>query len=297
MTATSLLLQANTPSSTSKNVIEMRGIGTRFGDHVVHENLDLDVKAGEIFAIVGGSGSGKSSLLREMIMLNQANAGTIKILDKELKGIAEEDALDLRQRCGVMFQHGGLFGTLSIHDNIALPLLENTDLEQAVIDELAAWKLQMVGLRPETGAQFPSQLSGGMLKRASMARAIALDPELLFLDEPTAGLDPNSASGIDRLIHTLHDLFNTTIVIITHDLDLLWQVTDRVAVLGDGHVIAVGSMKELATMQDPAVRSYFDGTRARAAQTQSETSLTSIAPTTLSKAQLKAPLHVESLKE
>jgi phospholipid/cholesterol/gamma-HCH transport system ATP-binding protein len=157
-------------------------------------------------------------------------------------------------------------------------------LEQVVIDELAAWKLQMVGLKPETGAQFPSQLSGGMLKRASMARAIALDPELLFLDEPTAGLDPNSASGIDRLIHTLHDLFNTTIVIITHDLDLLWQVTDRVAVLGEGHVIAVGSMKELATMQDPAVRSYFDGTRARAAQTQSETS------TTVSKTQLKATI-------
>jgi phospholipid/cholesterol/gamma-HCH transport system ATP-binding protein len=294
MTASSLLLQANTSSSTSKNVIEMRGISTRFGDHVVHENLDLDVRVGEIFAIVGGSGSGKSSLLREMIMLNQANAGTINILDKELKGITEKDAFDLRQRCGVMFQHGGLFGTLSIHENIALPLLENTDLEQAVIDELAAWKLQMVGLKPETGAQFPSQLSGGMLKRASMARAIALDPELLFLDEPTAGLDPNSASGIDRLIHTLHDLFNTTIVIITHDLDLLWQVTDRVAVLGDGHVIAVGSMKELATMQDPAVRSYFDGTRARAAQTQSKTSKTS---TTLSKAQLSPRFQTETLKE
>lgn len=294
MTATSLPLQANTPSSASKNVIEMRGISTRFGDHVVHENLDLDVKVGEIFAIVGGSGSGKSSLLREMIMLNQANAGTIKILDKEIKDITDADALDLRQRCGVMFQHGGLFGTLSIHDNIALPLSENTDLEPAVIDQLAAWKLQMVGLKPETGVQFPSQLSGGMLKRASMARAIALDPELLFLDEPTAGLDPNSASGIDRLIHTLHDLFNTTIVIITHDLDLLWQVTDRVAVLGEGHVIAVGSMKELATMQEPAVRSYFDGTRARAAQVQSKISTTSAAP---SKAQSKTPLQTETLKE
>ena len=294
MTRTSLLLQESTPISTTKNVIEMRGISTRFGDHVVHENLDLDVRAGEIFAIVGGSGSGKSSLLREMIMLNQANAGTIKILDKELKGITEEDALHLRQRCGVMFQHGGLFGTLSIHDNIALPLLENTDLEQAVIDELAAWKLQMVGLKPGTGLQFPSQLSGGMLKRASMARAIALDPELLFLDEPTAGLDPNSASGIDRLIHTLHDLFNTTIVIITHDLDLLWQVTDRVAVLGDGHVIAVGSMKELATMQDPAVRSYFDGTRARAAQVQSKASTTSV---TQSKVQSKTLVRPETLKE
>lgn len=294
MTATSLPLQANTPSSASKNVIEMRGISTRFGDHVVHENLDLDVKVGEIFAIVGGSGSGKSSLLREMIMLNQANAGTIKILDKEIKDITDADALDLRQRCGVMFQHGGLFGTLSIHDNIALPLSENTDLEPSIIDELAAWKLQMVGLKPETGVQFPSQLSGGMLKRASMARAIALDPELLFLDEPTAGLDPNSASGIDRLIHTLHDLFNTTIVIITHDLDLLWQVTDRVAVLGEGHVIAVGSMKELATMQEPAVRSYFDGTRARAAQVQSKTSTTAVTP---SKAQSKTPLQAETLKE
>lgn len=274
MSPSSPQLSTRPPTSERKNAIEMRSISTRFGDHVVHDNLDLDVKAGEIFAIVGGSGSGKSSLLREMIMLNQANAGSINILGKDLKDITPADALDLRQRCGVMFQHGGLFGTLNIRDNIALPLQENTDLKPELIAQIGAWKLQMVGLKVETGEQFPSELSGGMLKRASMARAIALDPELLFLDEPTAGLDPTSASGIDHLIRTLHDLFNTTIVIITHDLDLLWQVTDRVAVLGEGRVLALGSMQELADMPDPAVRAYFDGTRARAAQTQAQTQLT-----------------------
>jgi len=169
---------------------------------------------------------------------------------------------------GVMFQHGGLFGSLTVHENVGLPLREHTGLRGALIDEIAAWKLSMTGLKPEAGAQYPSELSGGMMKRASLARALALDPELLFLDEPTAGLDPDSASGVDQLVRKLRDLFGLTIVMITHDLDLLWQVADRVAVLAEGRVQAVGSMSELSHMVNPAIRKFFDGPRGRAAQEQ-----------------------------
>lgn len=257
-------------SDESKNVIEMRQVCTRFGDHVVHENLDLEVQRGEIFAIVGGSGSGKSTLLREMIMLHRPDSGSIKILNTDISVLSAEQEINLRQRWGVMFQHGGLFGTLNVRDNIALPLQEHTDLDATLINEVAAWKLTLSGLAPETGLQFPTELSGGMLKRASMARALALDPELLFLDEPTAGLDPSGAAGIDALVRTLHDLYQSTIVIITHDLDFLWQVTDRVAVLGEGKVIGVGSMTELSTMDHPIIREYFDGSRGRAARTQTQ---------------------------
>ncbi len=254
----------------NKNVIEMRQVCTRFGDHMVHDNLDLEVQRGEIFAIVGGSGSGKSTLLREMIMLHRPDSGAIKILDADIGALNAEDEISLRRRWGVMFQHGGLFGTLNIRDNIALPLHEHTQLDETLINEVAAWKLALSGLEPETGLQFPAELSGGMLKRASMARALALDPELLFLDEPTAGLDPSGASGIDTLVRSLHDLYLSTIVIITHDLDFLWQVTDRVAVLGEGKVIGLGTMNELSKMDHPIIREYFDSPRARAAHEQAQ---------------------------
>lgn len=258
------------PDDKVQNVIEMRKVCTRFGDHVVHDNLDLEVRRGEIFAIVGGSGSGKSTLLREMIMLHRPDSGSIKILDTDIAALSAEEEINLRQRWGVMFQHGGLFGTLNVRDNIALPLHEHTDLDATLINEVAAWKLTLSGLAPETGLQFPTELSGGMLKRASMARALALDPELLFLDEPTAGLDPSGAAGIDALVRTLHELYQSTIVIITHDLDFLWQVTDRVAVLGEGKVIGIGSMTELSTMDHPIIREYFDGPRGRAAHEQAQ---------------------------
>ena len=250
------------------NVIEMRGIGTRFGEHVVHEGLDLDIRRAEIFALVGGSGSGKSTLLREMILLHRPDAGTIRVLGTELGTLDEADALALRQRWGVMFQQGGLFGSLTVCENIGLPLREHTGLADALIDEIATWKLTMAGLKPEVGAQYPAELSGGMLKRAALARALALDPELLFLDEPTAGLDPDSAAGVDELVLKLRQLFGLTIVMITHDLDLLWQVADRVAVLADGKVTAIGSMEELSKIDKPAVRQYFEGARGRAAEQQ-----------------------------
>ncbi len=251
-------------------VIEISKVSTRFGDHVVHSDIDLEVRRAEIFALIGGSGSGKSTLLREMILLHSPDAGSIKVLGADLQKIDDEESKALRQRWGVMFQHGGLFGSLTIKENIGLPLREHTDLDDALIDEIAAWKLAMTGLDAEVGAQYPSELSGGMMKRASLARAMALDPELLFLDEPTAGLDPESAGEVDQLVRKLRDLFGLTIVMITHDLDLLWQVADRVAVLADGKVQGIGSMAELAQMDHPAIRKFFDGPRGRAAQENEE---------------------------
>ena len=249
-----------------ETVIELRGVSTRFGNHVVHDGLDLEVRRAEIFALVGGSGSGKSTLLREMILLHRPDAGDIRVLGIELKDIGDDAARALRKRWGVMFQHGGLFGALTVKENIGLPLREHTDLDDAQIDAIADTKLALAGLAPEVGAQYPSELSGGMMKRASLARALALDPELLFLDEPTAGLDPISAGGVDELVRKLRDQFGLTIVMITHDLDLLWQVADRVAVLGHGKVQGVGSMVELSRLANADIQPYFDGPRARAAQ-------------------------------
>jgi len=256
----------NTTRSTA--VIEVNKVSTRFGEHVVHSGIDLDVRKGEIFALIGGSGSGKSTLLREMILLQRPDSGAIRILDVDLDNLADKDALALRQRWGVMFQHGGLFGSLTVKENIGLPLREHTQLDGVLIDEIADLKLAMTGLKPEVGAQFPSELSGGMLKRASLARAMALDPELLFLDEPTAGLDPESAGEVDELVLKLRDLFGLTIVMITHDLDLLWQVADRVAVLAKGKVQAIGSMTELSEMDNQEIHKFFEGARGRAAQEQ-----------------------------
>jgi len=249
-------------------VISMKGVSTRFGEQVVHDQINLEIRRAEVFALIGGSGSGKSTLLREMIMLQQPNAGSISVLGVDLARISDEAALALRRRWGVLFQHGGLFGSLTVSENIGLPLREHSRLASPLIDELAAAKIAMVGLKPNVGAQFPSELSGGMLKRASLARALALDPELLFLDEPTAGLDPLSADGVDELVLQLRDLLGLTVVMITHDLDLLWQVADRVAVLAAGKVQGIGSMRELSEMDNPAIRQFFDGPRGRSAAQQ-----------------------------
>jgi phospholipid/cholesterol/gamma-HCH transport system ATP-binding protein len=253
---------------TNEVVIEISKVSTHFGDHVVHSDINFKVHRDEIFALIGGSGSGKSTLLREMILLHRPDSGSIRVLDTELQQIGDDAALALRQRWGVMFQHGGLFGSLTVIENIGLPLREHTGLDDGLIDEIAAWKLAMTGLAPAVGAQYPSELSGGMMKRASLARALALDPELLFLDEPTAGLDPDSAAGVDELVIKLRDLFGLTIVMITHDLDLLWQVADQVAVLAGGKVKGIGSMSELSHVDHPAIRQFFDGPRGRAAQEQ-----------------------------
>ncbi len=257
-------------SQADQVVIEVAKVSTRFGAHVVHTEIDLEVRRAEIFALIGGSGSGKSTLLREIILLQRPTSGSIRVLGTDLQTLDDDDALSLRQRWGVMFQHGGLFGSLTVAENIGLPLREHTDLGDARIDEIAMAKLALTGLEPAVGAQYPSALSGGMMKRASLARALALDPELLFLDEPTAGLDPVSAEGVDDLVRRLRDQFGLTVFMITHDLDLLWQVTDRVAVLADGKMQGAGSMAELSHSDNPAIRQFFDGPRGRAAQQQSQ---------------------------
>ena len=267
-TATSAASPATMPAT--DKVIEVDKVATRFGEHVVHSEVSFSVARAEIFALIGGSGSGKSTLLRELILLQRPDAGSIRVLGVDLKAIEGDTGATLRQRWGVMFQHGGLFGALTVKENIGLPLREHTQLADALIDEIAMAKLAMAGLPAEVGAQYPAQLSGGMMKRASLARALALDPELLFLDEPTAGLDPVSAEGVDDLVLKLRDLFGLTIFMITHDLDLLWQVADRVAVLADGKVQGAGSMTELSGMDIPAVRQFFDGPRGRAARQQDE---------------------------
>ncbi|MEO8526065.1 MAG: ABC transporter ATP-binding protein [Caldimonas sp.] len=243
-------------------VIEMKKVCTRFGSHEVHADLNLDVRRGEIFAIAGGSGSGKSVLLREMILLQRPTSGTIRLFGQDIATLTDAEARELRQRWGVMFQHGGLFSSLNVRENVGLPLREHSSLDGTLIDDIAEWKLSQTGLPPDAGLKSPGELSGGMLKRASLARALALDPELLFLDEPTSGLDPASSAGVDELILRTHALYGLTVVMVTHDLDLLWQVSDRVAVLGEGRVLATGSMEELSHDAHPIVRAYFTDPKA-----------------------------------
>lgn len=249
-------------------VVEIRDLNTRFGTAVVHESVSLTVRPGEIFALVGGSGCGKSTLLREIILLQQPVSGSIRVFGREVLGLSDEQALPLRRRWGVMFERGALFNSLTVAENVGMVLREHTQLSARLIDEVAAVKIALTGLPADAGPKYPSELSGGMRKRAALARAIALDPELLFLDEPTAGLDPLSASGIDELVVSLRDALGLTIMMVTHDLDLLWRTADRVAVLGEGHILGVGTMTELSQSEHPLIREYFYGPRGRAAREQ-----------------------------
>jgi phospholipid/cholesterol/gamma-HCH transport system ATP-binding protein len=259
---------ATLPTIAAEPVIRLQGVRTRFGAKVVHDGIDLQVRPGEIFAIVGGSGSGKSTLLREMIVLQRPDAGQLQVLGVDLMAANAAEVLGLRQRWGVMFQNGGLFSALTVLENVGLPMREHRNFSSTEVDARAAQKIALSGLQPEVGAQYPQSLSGGMLKRASLARALALEPELLFLDEPTAGLDPESADGVDTLILALRQQQGLTVVMVTHDLDLLWHATDRVAVLAEGRVQAVGSMQELSVLTLPAVQRFFAGPRARNALAQ-----------------------------
>ncbi len=252
--------------NSTETVIKIEKLSTRFGDHLVHSEISLEIKRAEIFAIIGGSGSGKSTLLREIILLHKPNEGSICVLDKELNGISKQNALFLRKRWGVMFQHGGLFGSLNVLENVGLPMREHTSMTNEEIDTRSREKLELSGLSSDVYTKLPSELSGGMLKRASFARALSLDPELLFLDEPTAGLDPESAGGVDHLVLKLRQKLGLTIVMITHDFELLWQVADRVAVLADGKVQAVGDMPSLSVSQNPSIKVFFDSPRGRAAK-------------------------------
>ena len=245
-------------------IISLRGIVNRFGKQVVHNGVDLDIKRGEVMGIVGGSGSGKSVLLRTIIGLNRPAAGSIEILGKSMLEMNERERRQIEERWGVLFQNGALFSSLTVAENIEAPLKEHTQLSPELRREIADLKIRLVGLAPEAGAKYPSELSGGMKKRAGLARALALDPEILFLDEPTAGLDPIGAAEFDELIQSLQRSLGLTVVMITHDLDSLAAICDRIAVLVDKK-IKVGTLAELQRDDHPWIKSYFHGPRARAA--------------------------------
>jgi phospholipid/cholesterol/gamma-HCH transport system ATP-binding protein len=254
------------PSAQSPEpIISVRGVVNRFGAQVVHDGVDLDVFPGEVLGVVGGSGSGKSVLLRTMLGLHRPSAGEVRIEGKDITHMSEAELLEVKRRYGVTFQHGALFSSLSVAENIQLPLREYFDVSDAALRALTELRLRMVGLPMEAGDKLPSQLSGGMVKRAALARALALDPTLLFLDEPTAGLDPISAAGFDELIAYLHKGLRLTIVMITHDLDTLLAVCNRVAVLVDRKIV-VDTLAHVMNHPHPWIHEYFHGPRARAAQ-------------------------------
>jgi phospholipid/cholesterol/gamma-HCH transport system ATP-binding protein len=259
------------PESDPEIVISIHGLRNSFGDQVVHEDLDLDVRRGEIIGVVGGSGTGKSVLMRSIIGLQTPDAGEIKVFGQPVIGRSDSELQPIRKRWGILFQGAALFSTLTVAENVQVPLREfYSRLSEKLLDEIAAYKIVMVGLPADTGSKFPAELSGGMRKRAGIARALALDPELLFLDEPTAGLDPIGAAAFDELIRDLSTRLGLTVFLITHDLDTLYSICDRVAVIADRKVVAVGTIAELLALDHEWIQEYFRGPRGRAAEEANE---------------------------
>lgn len=251
--------------------IRVRGLKNAFGGNVIHEHLDLDVRKGEILGVVGGSGTGKSVLMRSIIGLQIPDEGTIEVLGSEITDARDDDDIDIRCRWGILFQGGALFSTLTVAENVEVPLREfYPEIGDELRHEIARYKVLLSGLPAEATSKFPSELSGGMKKRAGLARALALDPELLFLDEPTAGLDPIGAAAFDQLIRSLQQTLGLTVFLITHDLDTLYEICDRVAVIADKRVIAVGTIPELLAIEHPWINAYFNGPRGRAALAANE---------------------------
>ena len=245
--------------------IEVRGLISRIGDRTIHDNLDLVVNRGDVVGVVGASGTGKSVLLNTIIGLRNAEGGSVMIFGQDIRYARRPQWTAINRRWGVLFQQGALWSNLTVKENVAAPLFEHTDMLKDEIDELADLKIALAGLPPGAGALKPSELSGGMIKRASLARALALDPELLFLDEPTSGLDPISAAAFDELIRDLADSLDLTVFMITHDLDSLYTITDQVAVLADKKVVAMAPVRELEKSDHPWIQEYFGGPRGRMA--------------------------------
>ena len=246
-------------------VIRVRGLQNRFGAQVVHDGLDMEVRQQEIFGVVGGSGAGKSVLLRSILGLRRPDGGVVELYGRDVESLAASDRSSLVQSYGVTFQNGALISSLTVAQNVQLPLREHYSLSENTLDELAEMNLLMVGLPPDAGDKFPAQLSGGMIKRAALARALALEPKLLFLDEPTAGLDPISATAFDELLLYLHSQLRLTVVMITHDLDTLFQTCSRVGVIIDGRMIS-DTLPGMLKNSNPWIQEYFHGPRARAAE-------------------------------
>ena len=247
-------------------IVRVRGLRNAFGDAVIHEDLDLDVRCGEILGVVGGSGTGKSVLMRSIIGLQTPSAGEITVFGRPTIGREELETAEISKRWGVLFQGGALFSTLTVAENVQVPLREfYPGLDQALLDQISSFKVVMTGLPADAGPKYPAELSGGMKKRAGLARALALDPDLLFLDEPTAGLDPIGAAAFDELTKSLQRTLGLTVFLITHDLDTLYAICDRVAVLADKRVIAIGTIDELLATDHPWIGEYFKGPRGRAA--------------------------------
>lgn len=247
------------------SIIKVRGLVKSFGSHIVHDGLDLDVRRGEIIGIVGGSGTGKSVLLQQIVGLLKPDAGRIEVFGENVRDTSPDEYRNLRRRWGVMFQDGALFSSLTVRQNVEAPMREQLDLSDDLRETLAGIKVRMVGLAEVAQTKYPSELSGGMRKRAGFARAIALDPEIVFLDEPTAGLDPIGAAAFDTLILRLQAALGLTVFLVTHDLDSLHAICDRIAVLAEKKVLAVGTMAEMLEVDHPWVHEYFHGPRARAA--------------------------------
>ena len=244
-------------------VIAVRGVTTRFGAQVIHDGLDLEIGAGELVAIIGGSGTGKSVLLREIVGLHRPNAGTVRLLGTDVWQAPEAELAGVRRRFGMMFQDGALFSSLTVAANVEVPLRESGLVPADMIAPLVALRLAQAGLPPDAAGKMPSQLSGGMRKRAAIARALALEPEVLFLDEPTSGLDPIGAAEFDELVIKLRDTMGLTVYMVTHDLDSLFTACDRIAVLGRKRVIVEGTIEDMLRSEEPWVKSYFRGKRAR----------------------------------
>jgi phospholipid/cholesterol/gamma-HCH transport system ATP-binding protein len=251
--------------NSSTPVIKVRGLCNQFGDHVVHKDLDLDLYPGEILGVVGGSGTGKSVLLRSIVGLNTPSDGHIQLFDVDLTELPGAQRSLYEQRFGVLFQGGALFTSLNLVQNISLPLVEHAGLTSPEAEELARMKLALTGLPSDAAVKYPAELSGGMVKRAALARALALDPEILFLDEPTAGLDPIGAAAFDELIVTLRNALGLTVFLVTHDLDTLYTTCDRVAVLSQRKVLVADTLENVANTDDKWIQEYFHGPRGRAA--------------------------------
>jgi len=247
-------------------IIQVRDLTNQFGPQVVHQRLDLDLYRGEVLGVVGGSGTGKSVLLRTIVGLRQPNAGTVRVFDEDLLTLPTERRSELERRFGVLYQRGALFSSLTVLENIALPLIEHAGLTRAQAERLAASKVALVGLPGHAGDKYPTELSGGMVKRAALARALALEPDILFLDEPTAGLDPIGAAAFDQLIRTLRDALGLSVFLVTHDLDTLYTLCDRVAVLSQKRVLVADRLDVVAATDDPWIHDYFHGPRGRAAE-------------------------------